>query len=440
MYHLDTITKREAHCRIGVELPQLIREGVDKFKTEKEQLLFLYSTLTVCSGLLTNVKGEYDQKTVYPNLFLLVVAPPASGKSTMLFSEILVKKIHEKKVKDSRKAIEDYNRKIKAGGNVEGVQPPFNVVLIPANTSSSKILNHLADNEKSNTPSIIIESEIDTLVNALKQEWGNFSDTIRKVWHNEPVRSSRKGSNEYIELNSSKLALALSGTFNQVQKLIPNTEDGLYSRFLVYQLKGRSQWRDVSPCPDSVNLSDYFEQQAIEYLAFWEYISERTIEVLFTKEQWDRTNDVFHELHSAVEEPELVGLVFRHGLMLYKISMVLTTFRIFEEKSESDVVECRPEDFETAMYLVKRSLSDSMELFSLLPRGGKKPIDRRDVFFSKLPDEFETTKAIQILSAEQGAPKQRTIEQWLEMWVKEGSLIRPERGKYKKTADRGNTD
>jgi hypothetical protein len=436
------------HFRIAATLPQLLKEGVEQFKTEKQQMLFLYSVLTVSSGLLTRVKGEYDQKTVYPNLFLLVVAPPASGKSTMMFSETVLGEIHEKVYADSRKAIADYEKKVKAakqkGEEANLAKLPFNVVLIPANTSSSKIISHLADNDINNTPSVIIESEIDTLANALKNEWGNFSDTLRKGFHNESVRLSRKIDDSYFEVKSPKLAVALSGTMNQVKKLIPTTEDGLYSRFLVYLLQSDRQWRDVSPCAGCINLNDFFKDQAKEYLAFWEYISKRSIVVKLTEEQWRQINDVFKDFHKeevSNEENESVGLIVRHGVMLYKVCMVLTAFRIYEERNDTGTVICRKEDFETAMQLVKLSLGASKELFSQLPGAGKKIIDRREYYFKKLPAEFETNEAIQTLSTNgEGAPKRRTIELWLEEWVKEGLLVKPERGKYKKNADCGSAE
>lgn len=434
----------EPQFRNTAKLPKLLKEGVEQFRTEKEQLLFLYSVLTVSSGLLTRVKGAYDQKTIYPNLFLLVVAPPASGKSTMMFGETVISDIHEKVYTDSRKAITEYEKKVKAAkqkGEDAGLsKPPFNVVLIPANTSSSKIISHLADNDKSNTPSIIIESEIDTLVNALKNDWGNFSDTLRKGFHNESVRQSRKSDDSYFEVKSPKLAVALSGTMNQVKKLIPTTEDGLYSRFLVYQIQGDRQWRDVSPCNGCVNLNDFFKDQAKEYLAFGEYVSQRSITVTFTTEQWSRVNNMFKNFHReeiANEESERISLIVRHGVMLYKMCMVLTAFRIYEEKNVADNIECGQNDFEIAMDLITRSLDASVELFTQLSGAGKKVQNRREDYFKKLPDEFLTNEALQILSTGEGAPKIRTIEDWLEKWVQERLLIKLERGKYKKVADCG---
>ena len=448
MGNINVMGDGEPHRnRTTASLPKLLKEGIEQFKTEEQQMLFLYSVLTATSGLLTRVKCVYDQKNICPNMFLLVVAPPASGKSTMMFSEVVLSDIHEKVYSDSRKAIVDYEKKVKATKQTEEEshlsKPPFNVVLIPANTSSSKMIGHLADNDKCNIPSVIIESEIDTLVNSFKNEWGNFSDTLRKGFHNEPVRLSRKTVDEYIEVKSPKLAVVLSGTMSQVKKLIPTTEDGLYSRFLVYQLEGNQQWRDVSPCHGCVNLNDFFKGQAKDYLAFWEFVSQRAISVNFTKEQWCKINDVFNNFHKEGiinEESESIGLVLRHGVMFCKICMVLTAFRIYEDKIEANTVICREEDFETAMQLVKHSLEASKKLFSQLPGAGKKIHGRRDEFYNQLPNEFETNEAIQILTISEGAPKRRTIEQWLEKWVTDKYLVKPEKGKYKKNADCGSAE
>lgn len=138
---------------------------------------------------------------------------------------------------------------------------------------------------------------------------------------------------------------------NQVKKIIPTTEDELYSRFLVYLLQSDRQWRDVSQCAGCVNLNVFFKDQAKEYLPFWKYVSKKSIFVKLTKEQWRQINDVFNDFHKeevSNEESESVGLIVRHGVMLYKVYMVLTAFRIYEERNDNDTVVCRNEDFEIA--------------------------------------------------------------------------------------------
>jgi hypothetical protein len=422
-------------------LPQLLKEGVDKFRIEEEKNLFLLSTLTVCSGLFTNMYGTYRQSKNYPNLFLLVEAPPASGKSAMLYSRKLIKKIHDKVMHASVKEKEEYERKVKAlrksDSDLPPPRPPFKVVLIPANSSGSKFISHLADNQYGDIPSILIESEIDTLTNAIGNEWGNFSDVLRCAFQNETVGMSRRKDNEYIEIHSPKLAVALSGTMNQVKKLINNSEDGLFSRFLVYSLDTGIQWSDVSPCQDCINLTDFFDMQADEYRQCYEYISKKPYEVKLTDEQWKTLNEDFgNELSyvAAFGDPNLSGVIKRHGLMVFKVCMTLTGFRIYEGKIESDVVECKQEDFETAMYLVKKSLGASKEMFQQLPGGGSKQSNGKgSPLYRQLPDEFTYTDAIGL--TESLGVADRTIERHLKQLVKEGLLIQPERGKYKKLSD-----
>lgn len=270
----------------------------------------------------------------------------------MLYSRKLMKKIHDQVMVVSIKEREEYERNIKAlrkvGGDLLPPRPPFKVVLIPANSSGSKFIIHLADNQDGDIPSILIESEIDTLTNAIGNEWGNFSDVLRCAFQNETVGMSRRKNNEYIEVNSPKLTVALSGTMNQVKKLINNSEDGLFSRFLVYSLDTGILWSDVSPCQGYINLTDFFDMQAEEYLQFYEYISKKPYEVRLTDEQWKVLNEDFgNELSyiAAFGDPNLSGLIKRHGLMVFKVCMTLTGFRIYEGKIESDVVECKQEDF-----------------------------------------------------------------------------------------------
>lgn len=57
-----------------------------------------------------------------------------------------------------------------------------------------------------------MDSEIDTLVSATKQDFGQFDDILRKAFHHEPVSSSRKGDNEMIVVDRPAVALLLAGT------------------------------------------------------------------------------------------------------------------------------------------------------------------------------------------------------------------------------------
>lgn len=85
------------------------------------------------------------------------------------------------------------------------------------------------------------------------------------------------------------------------------------------------------------------------------------------------------------------------------------------------------------MYLVKKSLGASKEMFQQLPGGSSKQRSgKSSLLYGLLPDEFTYTDAIGL--AEKLSVADRTIERYLRQLVNERFLIQPERGKYKKVS------
>jgi hypothetical protein len=81
------------------------------------------------------------------------------------------------------------------------------------------------------------DSEIDTMVQGnAKKDFGGFSDIIRKVFHHEPLNRQRKGEGESYQVMNPRLAVMLSGTIDQLKKLISSEANGLFSRFWYYHI------------------------------------------------------------------------------------------------------------------------------------------------------------------------------------------------------------
>ena len=72
---------------------------------------------------------------------------------------------------------------------IEPDKPKSKMFFIPGNTSSAMITKHLEYNDGMGC---ICETEADALTNALKQEWGSFSEIIRKGFQAEIISQSRK--------------------------------------------------------------------------------------------------------------------------------------------------------------------------------------------------------------------------------------------------------
>jgi len=107
--------------------------------------------------------------------------------------------------------------------------PEQKLLFIPANNSASSFIQTLSQNDEMG---ILFSTEADTLANSLAQDWGNFSDILRCSFHHETVEMQRKTNKEYVVVDQPRLSVLLTGTNGQFNRLIPDTENGLFSRFM----------------------------------------------------------------------------------------------------------------------------------------------------------------------------------------------------------------
>lgn len=393
------------------QLPQILKQGALAFTDERERDVFLTGALGILSGCLPNVKGIYAQQEVFPNLFTFAIAPAASGKGALKFAKQLADEYHTQVLNASKEADVQYQqqeqafkhlqRNLKKGETMTDeppVKPPFKVVYIPANTSYAKILSHLEQNEGTG---IICETEADTLGNVFKQEWGSYSDMLRKSFHHERLSSSRKTNNEFTEVNNPCLSIALSGTPNQVTGLIASAEDGLFSRFLFYAFKVEQTWKDVSPYGSQVNLTDHFKSLSLQVYEMVKFLKMGDTYVTLSKQQWETLNtscsNWLQDITTFTSE-DAASIVKRLGLILYRIAMLFTALRKFENAEAADHVQCTDTDFNTALQLAQIFLQHSILMFNNLPKQQNATIfqtgDHKRKFFEALPKEFTRAEAV----------------------------------------------
>ena len=394
------------------QMPDILQEGAMAFTDHRERDVFLTGALAILSGCLPGVKGVYAGNEVFPNLFSFAIAPAASGKGALKFAKMLADEYHSFVLSASREAELQFNQEMsehkqklhskkKTDTSMEElpVKPSFKVVYIPANTSYAKILWHLEQNEGTG---IICETEADTLGNVFKQEWGSYSDMLRKSFHHERLSSSRKGNNEFTEVNAPSLSIALSGTPNQVTGLISSSEDGLFSRFMFYAFKVEQQWKDVSPNANNINLTEHFKNLSLTVFKMVLFLQREETIVELTTSQWQQLNQScqtwLNEVTMFTAE-EAASIVKRLGLILYRMAMLFTALRKFENGEAATTLICTDEDFTTALHLAKIYLQHSILMFNNLPKQGEttqfKTGDSKRKFFDALPQEFTRQQAVE---------------------------------------------
>ena len=425
-------------------LPPILFESCQVFMQERERDVYLTGALAILSGCLPNVSGLYSGSIVYPSLFSFILAPAASGKGALKFAKALADKYHDKTLALSLDDKKIYDEKLAAYKMLKGkgklepgaempMPPKFKVVYIPANTSNAKIIQHLDWNEGKG---IICETEADTLGQTFKNEWGAYSDMLRKSFHHEKISKSIKTDGEYIEVNNPQLSVALSGTPKQVFNIIASAEDGLFSRFIFYVFKTDAVWLDPSPKGNPVNLTDYFTKQSKEVLKLVEFYERDEMILHLTDEQWERFNPIFssflEQINTFVSEDAL-SIVKRLGLILYRFCMIFTAIRKFVTNEHHKEVYCLDIDFETALTLTKTYIQHSVIMFTNLPKQGEqgpfKSGENKKKFFDALPNKFQRKEAIEI--GKKFDIGERSVGNFLKSCLGK-YLEQPEYGNYRK--------
>jgi len=409
-------------------LPPLLKKGVEVFDNIEQQLLMTYSIITAISSLLINVKGIYDQRECSPNLYFMALGNAGTGKGIIVHVRQLMQKINEIYLKKSISDLEQF----KARKNKKEVPPAFRTVIIPGNITQAKLLKHLSDNHP-NVPSLIIETEMDTISNAIASDHGNFSAVIRNGFQNEPISKSIVQNSEFIDIKWPQPALVLSGTPGQLFSFINNREDGLLSRFLIMDFKGYEGWKNVGPCPDCINLTEFFDGLSDEYLSFYKTITKASLRVCLTEKQWKSIESYGTEKLKEISETygaESNGIIKRNGLILFKMCMTLTSLRKYENQNTDSEVFCSDTDFETALYLIDQSLYSVLDAWESLPYAGKKSFNKNSQFYSSLTESFTRAEAIKI--GKNLSISERTTDRYLNNFLENGKLKHPSKGSYLK--------
>ena len=426
------------------KLPEILKQGAAVFQDRRERDVFLTGALSIISGCMRNVVGLYRAKEHFANLFVFIIAPAASGKGSLTFAKVLGDKFHDKLVAESLEQqkiykieLQEYKRRINdkkqdTSELAPPEEPPFKVLFIPANNSSARVIQHLKEGDEQG---IFCETEADTMGAVFKQDWGSYSDLLRKAFHHEPISYSRKTNKEWVEIKKPRLSVALAGTPGQVENLIKSAEDGLFSRFIFYTFKSEIVWVKASDTMNGINLTAHFEQLSDTVLQFVGFLETyEKINFKLSENQWDKLNEFgencLNSLATFVSE-DLSSTSKRLGLILYRVAMVITALRYFDNGEISNEYHCTDEDFELALSLVKVYQDHSVFMFKELPKQATVTDKLLKQFFDKLATSFRRKEAITFAEAELGI-KERTADLYLSKLVAFKWIEKTRNGIYQK--------
>jgi hypothetical protein len=423
-------------------LPPLLQQVVAKADSPEDADLLLLGSLTVFSCCLPNIYGLYNQCEVYPNLFLFVAAKASAGKGRLSLCRRLVQPIHNHLREVNAAEKEQYELELSryvAAKNKEDTQkpqePPLRTLFIPANNSATGLFQLLKENDEKG---LIFETEGDTLAQTFKSEHGNYSDGFRKAFHHEPISYNRRKDREFVELAHPQLSALLSGTPRQVQSLIPDAENGLFSRFLFYYINLQPIWKDVFAGNDNAPLEYQFDKIASDFQTLYHHLQQQTVRIRFalSAQQQKNFNAYFDETqqqYHAQYGDSFIGTVRRLGLSAFRIAMILTALRIPQAVNNSQIMVCNESDFNAALEITKTLIHHAALIFTQLPTETPEhtpSVAPQQRLLQALPPDFDRKTYLAVAKTLQIPDK--TAEKQIERYLNLHQIERVAHGNYRK--------
>ena len=384
-----------------IKTPAMLYEG-------RERDYFTLSLLPLLGATLeNNVWGRYNKSISHCNLYTMIVAPPASGKGVMNDAKHLFSAI-EKQRRDMYKTF-----------------------TIPGNISAAMLIQMMSANEGSG---ILCETEADKITNALNQDWGDFSDTLRKGFHYEEVSYARKGEEEKIKLDKTNLSALITCTPGQVPKLMKEQSDGLYSRFLFYYSDEFTDFDLDIPNYNEEVIEKRLSEYKTVYRNVYEYFEQHPLEIRMEPELWKylithfkgKQLDLRKNGNTTTED-----VVKRAGLICFRITMLLTAIDCYDNNLKEDNVFVKKEHLEASIALIDYLLDHNIKVLNLVPntssKSNHKSIPKQeylgllDNIFS--PDDF----------VKKVGESQRQVYRYIDDWLNAGVIVKLSKGKYKKS-------
>lgn len=407
-------------------LPKELQNLTQNFEG-RERDIVLISSLVVLSNCFPNIYGIYDGDRVYPQLYGVIVAPAASGKGVMNYSRIIIEKIHKKIFQESLIEFRENQKSSRKSGNFESTE--MRVKILPANISTSEMYSYLGS---SNHGLIIIESEADTMSNMLKNDWSNYSDVLRKAFHHEPVSISRKMDKVFENIDEPKLAMLVSGTPDQLQPLIKSKENGLFSRFIVYNFDEISPFKNVFDRNKRNNKAAFENFGEVIYNTYERLAEmESLIEFSFTENQESKFIELIKPIRNDIIENHAEGFisnVHRHGLIFYRLAMILAIIRNLDNIHVNRNLVCSNVDFMLAYHLMTTLLRHSQFTYNTIDNGDLSIQDEE--LLDKMNDVFSREKLINE-GKKMNIPI-RTIDDKISQWKRKRIIKKIDRSSYKK--------
>ena len=380
-------------------IPEFLKHITRVATTKEERDILLLGSLVTLSVAFPKLIGKYGDNPVNTNLFIFISAKASAGKGILIHCRKLVEPIHlalrnQAKIMKQQFEVDmqEYNANKGKDANTEKPQkPPQKMLFIPANNSATGFLEILGDSDKRG---LIFETEGDTLAKAFKSDYGDFSDGFRNAFQHEPISYYRRTDKEYVEIDRPCLSALLSGTPKQITTLIPNAENGLFSRFMFYVMNMKLIWKDVFASKTENGLDVHFEKLGNDFFSLYQTLQANPdVHFSLTPSQQLQFNQFFEKMQTLyvnIQEEEIISSVRRLGLIAFRIMMIFSALRIMEDGNIEQTIYCTDTDFQNTLDMITILVKHSSYVYSQIAQETykPKPKHKKEQFLENLPYHF----------------------------------------------------
>jgi hypothetical protein len=380
-------------------IPEFLKHITNVATTNEERDILLLGSLVTLSVAFPKLIGKYGDNPVNTNLFIFISAKASAGKGILIHCRKLVEPIHlalrnQAKIMKQQFEVDmqEYNANKGKDANTEKPQkPPQKMLFIPANNSATGFLEILGDSDKRG---LIFETEGDTLAKAFKSDYGDFSDGFRNAFQHEPISYYRRTDKEYVEIDRPCLSALLSGTPKQITTLIPNAENGLFSRFMFYVMNMKLIWKDVFASKTENGLDVHFEKLGNDFYSLYQTLQANPdVHFSLTPSQQLQFNQFFEKMQTLyvnIQEEEIISSVRRLGLIAFRIMMIFSALRIMEDGNIEQNIYCNDTDFQNTLDMITILVKHSSYVYSQIAQETykPKPKHKKEQFLENLPYHF----------------------------------------------------
>lgn len=435
-------------------LPPILTDILKRAGSRVERDVMLISSLTLLSSVMPGVEGSLGERNYAPAFYTVVTGNSGSGKGCMAELQKLLDPWQQYVYDNSRHAVEEYEAANEEYESYKARQRQTRSRREPLGPAPSKpkvvkqknlhLTGHvtqarLVELLDVNSPytSCMMDTEMETVATMMSQDFGNFSDILNKAAHHETVGSTSKNNGTYLA-RRPKLALLWSGTPAILPRLIQSTENGLFSRMLMYKIAGGGEYRPLTSADDTPAASQYMDLFGQRVLDIGVFLDGSPTWVRFSDAQRKRLDRFFRKEYYNVRffgNEDLESTVLRYRLAIFRIAMTLTGLRKGESGSTERTWTIRDDDFNTAFHLGKICLQHAYVVATSLKRASsevhfKFPHHMQNLFAS-LVDTFK--RADILAAATVRGVSESSVDRFLRKAEKFKLIVSEGAGYYSKT-------